>query len=239
MEINEKALEITKRLKEHFFFYKIRRVPIEYKLEIALEVIKLIGKMRADKFVLDDKNRFLYTNLIRWVHADEEFLCLDPITRKEKKGDLNAGIYVAGGTGTGKSWAMEILSEYTTIDSAFYYFGKDEIGLHFDCKKTDDVCDEFQKTGNIQKYKTKNIICFQDLGSTVEPLESLYMGNRVSVMQAILENRGDRFNQFTLITSNLPFTHELFRKKYHDRVVSRLFEKCNYFELEGKDRRKK
>ncbi len=53
-----------------------------------------------------------------------------------------------------------------------------------------------------------------------------------------LEYRGDRTDQLTLITSNLPMNHKRFVERYDDRVASRLNEMCNYFEIKGKDRRK-
>ena len=68
--------------------------------------------------------------------------------------------------------------------------------------------------------------------------ESVYMGNRISVMKSILSARGDRQDLITIITSNLPVGHELFKKRYGDRVQSRMYEMCNYFELKGIDRRK-
>ena len=76
----------------------------------------------------------------------------------------------------------------------------------------------------------------QDFGS--EAKETLYMGNRINVMQQIIESRGDRNFLVTLLSSNLPLTHQLLMEKYGGRVVSRLTEMCNYIELKGIDRRK-
>ena len=79
------------------------------------------------------------------------------------------------------------------------------------------------------------IIGIQDLGQ--EPKETLYMGNRLNVLQQLLEYRGDRGDQLTLITSNLRISSETLKRDYGDRVQSRLVE-MNYFEIKGKDRRK-
>ena len=76
----------------------------------------------------------------------------------------------------------------------------------------------------------------QDLGS--EPQESLYMGNRVDVVRQLIEHRGDKTDEMTLITSNLKINGERLVNRYGDRVASRLVEMCNYFEIKGKDRRK-
>ena len=76
----------------------------------------------------------------------------------------------------------------------------------------------------------------QDLGC--EPQESLYMGNRVDVVRQLIEYRGDKTDEITLITSNLKINGEKLVNRYGDRVASRLNEMCNYFEIKGKDRRK-
>jgi DNA replication protein DnaC len=80
------------------------------------------------------------------------------------------------------------------------------------------------------------MLCVDDFGS--EPTESAYMGNRLEVMRCIIENRGDRRDRLTHIISNLPPGSKQLKEKYGDRVQSRLFEMCNYFELRGQDRRR-
>jgi len=230
---------LVKKLLNHGFFKTVKRISyLPYDINFALRVVIEIGKNRESKFTIDKENEFVFTNLIRWVHADPEFQCLDLKTEKIEKGDLTKGIYIAGNTGTGKSMALEIISEYTKIEEITFKAGGIDKKLSFESNRTDDICAYYSKTGDLTKYKKNKIICFQDLGSDSEPLESLYMGNRLSVMQAILESRGDKSDQITLITSNLPLLHKSFLDKYHDRVVSRLFKKVNYFELKGIDRRK-
>jgi DNA replication protein DnaC len=87
----------------------------------------------------------------------------------------------------------------------------------------------------LDKYKKMPILCNQDLGAELK--ESLHMGNRINVLKQLIEYRGDRQDLITLITSNYPIDSEFISVKYGDRVVSRLIEMCNYFELKGKDRR--
>ncbi len=64
------------------------------------------------------------------------------------------------------------------------------------------------------------------------------MGNRLDVLRNVLEYRGDKTDELTLITSNLKINGEALSNRYGDRVASRLREMCNYFEIKGKDRRK-
>ena len=230
--------EILKKITDKGIFQKVTRIQyMPYKMEMALKVVEAIGRQRNPKFVIDENNRFVYENLIRWVHADPEFKCIDPTTRKIIPGRLDAGIYIAGNTGTGKTWALEIMSAYSIIDNVLVKFGETRRQLHWPCFRTDTICDEYSNSGVIERYKKMPIIGIQDLGA--EQSESMYMGNRLKVMQQILEYRGDQTSVLTLITSNLPINHESFIKRYEDRVSSRLTEMCNYFELTGHDRRKK
>jgi DNA replication protein DnaC len=233
MEISE----IIKKITDNGVFLKVQRITyLPYKMEIALQVVEAIGKARNSKFTIDNENRFVFENLVRWVHADPEFKCIDPITKNVIPGRLDAGIYIAGNTGSGKSWALEIMSAYCLIDNVKVTLGGAKRVLNWPCLRTDTICDEYSGSGIIEKYKKMPVMAIQDLGA--EPIESMYMGNRLNVMQQILEYRGDQTNMITLITSNLPINHETFIKRYEDRVSSRLNEMCNYYELKGNDRRK-
>lgn len=227
------------------FFQTVTRFRyLPYDMNFSLQVIEALGQERFEGFVIDDDNRFVYENLIRWVHADPEFKCMDPETRTIVPGNLKAGIYLAGNTGTGKSWALELMSVYSTIDNVQVIVGDNlKRSLEFPAFRADAVCDEYAHEGSVEKYKKMSIVCFQDLGT--EPIETLFMGNRQNVFEQILGYRGDRNDQITLISSNLPILinapkdKDPLRKRYDERVTSRLIEMCNYFELRGKDRRKK
>ena len=228
---------IFEKIDEWGIFRSVKRFQyLPYDLNLALKVVEAKGKKRNPKFVIDEENRFAYENLIRWVHGDPEFKCLNADTKEVIKGRLDAGIYIAGNTGSGKSWALEIMAAYSIIDNIQIVLGKTQRFLHWENIRTDVICDEYVINGTFEGFKKMNIIGFQDLGS--EPIESLYMGNRINVMRRILEYRGDQSDQITLITSNLPYNSKKFVELYGDRVASRLNEMCNYFEITGKDRRK-
>ena len=229
--------EILKQIKDNSVFKTISRLQyMPYKMNISLMIVQQIGRIRNPRFVIDADNRFTYENLIRWVHGDPEMKSLNPAKKSILSGRLNSGIYIAGGTGTGKSWALEIMSAYCSLDNVRFKIGKSILPLQWENFRCDAICDDFTSNGSLEKYKNLPIVGFQDLGA--EPPESLYMGNRVSVLNQILECRGDHSNKITHITSNLPLNHHEFINRYGDRVASRLYEMCNYFELTGKDRRK-
>lgn len=211
-----------------------RLVYMPYQMEIALSVVYKIGRSLCPTFTIDNENRFVFENLIRWVHGDVEFKCLNPDNRTVRHGNLNAGIYLAGGTGTGKSLALEVMSRYSRIDRVVLYILGNPILLSWKLVGTSDITDAFLADGDIKPYVDRAVIAFNDLGA--EPLTSIYMGNRVDIMRTILERRADKRATVTLITSNYPLSN--IASIYGDRVQSRLYEMCNYFELTGTDRRK-
>lgn len=204
----------------------------------ALSIVEDIGKARDEKFSIDDENRWVYTQLVKWIQGDKSFECIDIDTGEKKKGNLTSGIYLAGPTGTGKTWALEIMSLLSKIDDVRFFRAGNMTKLTYKGVRTDQICSEFSSGQPIEKYKQAPIICFHDICSYSEPEESMFMGNRLKVMQSILESRGDRQDLITLFTSNVKFDNPMFRERYTDRVVSRLYEMCNYLELKGTDRRR-
>lgn len=225
------------RIKERGLFQSIKRYPyLPYNMNLALQVVDSIGKKRNPKFRIDKENQFTYENMIRWIHGDPEMKCLNPDTKEIIPGRLNAGIYIAGNTGSGKSWVLEIMAAYSLIDNVQVTVGDTQRCLYWGNVRTDVMCDEYTEEGTFDRFKRMSILGIQDLGA--EPMESMYMGNRISVLKQILESRGDRTDQLTLITSNLPMNHQRLIDRYGDRVSSRLNEMCNYFEIKGTDRRK-
>ena len=209
-----------------------------YDINNALKIVEAIGKSRNPAFVIDDENRFTYENFIKWAHGDRTFQALDPVTRKAIPGRMNRGIYIAGNTGTGKTWCMEIMQAYIQA-IGFRILWQDDTEarpLWWRTIRADGLCDVWTETGNVSAYKTAPMLCIQDLGN--EPQEALYMGNRLDVARYIIEYRGDTHAELTFITSNLRMGGDILKERYGDRVASRLTEMCNYFEIKGKDRRK-
>lgn len=208
----------------------------------ALMMIELIGKARNPKFVIDNHNRWTYTQLIKWLYADNTMQALDPNAAQEKKvqqvpGRLTSGIYIAGATGTGKSWAMEILNILVDVDEPKIELGGEKRSMHFGCYRAEDIWEEATISDEgMAKFKTMPILCIQDLGS--EPVsDAVRMGTRREPLRQILEARGDRNDLVTLITSNFGISAPEIEKRYTDRVVSRLKGMCNFLVINGTDRR--
>lgn len=209
-----------------------------YDLGNAMKIVEAIGKSRNPAFVIDDENRFAFENFIKWAHCDTSMKCLDPVSGQVIPGRLKRGIYIAGNTGTGKTWCMEIMQAYIQAIGikVLWHNDNDPRPLYWRTIRADGLCDVWAESGNIQQYKTAPMLAIQDLGN--EPPETLYMGNRLDVVRYVIEYRGDMHAEMTFITSNLRMGGENLKERYGDRVSSRLQEMCNYLVIKGKDRRK-
>lgn len=211
---------------------------LQYDVVQALKIVDAIGKSRNPAFVIDDENRFVYENFIKWVHCDTSMMCLNPETKQIVPGRLKRGMYIAGNTGTGKSWCLEIMLAYAMAFGIKISLMDDKTPrpLYWKILRADSICEEYAANGSIHETKKIPFIGIQDFGN--EPKETMYMGNRLEVIRQLIEYRGDKTDELTLITSNLKINGEPLIQRYGDRVASRLIEMCNYFELRGKDRRK-
>lgn len=225
---------VLMKIKNGGNFNSITRATRPYDLYNLMEVVEAVGKQRHPKFAIDDENRFVYENIVRWIMGDPRAQAINPETGKPAPADLTKGVIICGSTGSGKSWAMEILSQIAEIVKASYKAGRDIRPLAWPCVRAFDICNAFSKYGEVDVYYQRPVLCIQDLGS--EPAESIYMGNRVDVLRQLLEYRGDCNGKLTLITSNL--TYDEMPVRYGDRVASRLFGMCNYYQIVGKDRRR-
>ena len=230
---------ILNAIRQRGFFQGFKRYRYtDYDVDAALKIVEAIGKARNPRFVIDDENRFTYMNFAKWCHGDSSFQCIHPITRQTIPGDLKKGIYIAGNTGSGKSWCLEIMQAYSAAWNFGISFADDERPrpLYWRIERADAICDKYTETGSIIELKKQPMLGIQDFGQ--EPQESLYMGNRVDVVRQLIEYRGDRTDELTFITSNMKINGENLMNRYGDRVASRLVEMCNYFEIKGKDRRR-
>ncbi|MDR1154010.1 MAG: hypothetical protein LBL04_04810 [Bacteroidales bacterium] len=212
----------------------VREAFREYDIDGALGTVEAIGKAKESRFCIDDRNRFVYCNLVRWLHADERMKAIHPVTGREIAGRLDCGIYLGGSTGTGKSLAIGVMADYGRLCGFRMWFGCDDGAATWRVIRSDAICDVYAESGTVRKYGDAQILCVDDFGT--EPEVSSYMGNRVDVMRQLVESRGDRRDRISIVVSNLPLCGGV-KARYGDRVQSRLYGMCNYFKLEGKDRR--
>lgn len=232
MEVND-VIRLAKKYGDIPTIHRLKYMP--YNMDYAMKVFAHIGRQMSPSFVVDDGNRWVYEQLIKWLHGDDTMMAIDPTTSAAIPARLTKGIYLAGNTGSGKSMALAIMSIYRRVDNIMVDINENRVALNYKPVRVDEICDAYANTGDISKFKKMAILCVQDFGA--EPTDSQYMGNRINVMQQILEYRGDRQDLITLISSNLSMGNSKIEQRYGNRVVSRLKEMCNYIVLKGADRR--
>lgn len=238
MQLNKQQKEQIKyMLANNRAFAGIERVKKPINMEYSMAVLKEIGRTKCPKFKIDNDNEFMFKNLLYWLHGSEKCTAMNPKTMEFVKGDLDKGFYIFGNTGTGKSVALDIIKAYANIMQLKINVDIEEKNLYWENLRTTDICSSFSNKGTYENCIKPKVIGLQDLGS--EERETLYMGNRINVIQQILETRGDANDNITFITSNLPMDFDTMSKRYNDRVASRLQEMCNFYVLGGKDRRLK
>jgi len=207
-----------------------------YDLNESLSVVKAIGKRLCPEFSIDADNRALYENLIRWCHSDPNLMAKNPFTGADIAGDPKRGIYIAGGTGTGKTMSLLVMSYYCRLYGLKLFMGTETRLLAWKSVAADEISRTYAKTGDISEYIGREILCIQDLGNESEA--SSYMGNRVYVTRQLICTRADRRRGYLLVTSNMKIAGDKIAAAYDDRTASRLADMCNYYELRGRDRRK-
>lgn len=211
-----------------------------YNLQDAASIFRAIGQQLCKTtFVVNETNQFVYQNCLNWL-LGYPFECLNPENPKQTiPGDLKKGLYIAGSCGTGKSVLLRILAALSNYCNIEYEADRRKIKLVWAENRADDICNNVSTSGFdiVTRLRNIDVLNINDFGSGSN--EQLYMGNRVNAIRLIIESRGDTYGKFTLITSNFPMNHEIIKQQYGNRVVSRLAEMCNYFELLGADWRKK
>lgn len=231
--------EVLKRLAERGNFGQIVRLDYTEAMSAdeLMQEAEAVGRFRSDAFVIDKGLLFAYQNIARWIVGDREMRCMNPATGLVEAGDLRKGLYVAGRTGCGKTWALDIYGYLAKAHSVKYRAYGEDVPLDLSGVRADDITTDFMRTGETEKYEGRRVLLINDLGT--EPEEVIYMGNRVNVLRQLLEKRADNPARITVITSNIPLTKmEVIRQRYGDRVASRLVQMCNYIEIKGDDKRK-
>lgn len=209
-----------------------------------LYIIKALGEKVCPGFQIDESNRDTLLAFARWT-LGIHFKAMNPQTKQMVEGRLDRGIFITGPTGTGKTMAVKVMYYLAKMFGETINIGKAQYPLGWRDARAEDLCDEYSRTGELASTKGIASLCIHDLGA--EPQETLYMGNRVSVMRQVIERWGERHDRILVITSNLPLcyrpTNDLeaarptILKRYGARAESRLVEMCNYLYLGGEDRR--
>lgn len=213
-------------------FSAVIRTRANITFERAFRLYVSIGRGMEPGFTIDNDNRFVTENIVKWLIGDNSMRCTRYDTKENTAGRLDKGLYLCGPTGTGKTMALAVLSAFAGHIGATVTLGGKKEFLLWGSVHASRICESYTLTGNMD-YARRKILCIQDLGA--EPMESVYNGNRISTLGVLLSERGDNPARITIITSNYPIS--ALSGRYSDRTASRIIGMCNYFELRGEDRR--
>ncbi len=221
--------EASGRMKAYIEKLNAPKIFISLTPEQMFEVFKIrANQIINGVFIIDQDNVLIIKKLCLYFTKSPD--C-------EKYGiDLNKGIMLAGGLGTGKTTIMKAFTlnqRQSYVMKKCRHIGYDfaengfKIIKHFDYIET---CPE-------NMYGQTEIgICFDDLGTEEE---RKHWGNNINAMAEILQNRYDTIpNYQTHITTNLNANQ--IEEIYGQRVRSRTREVFNLlsFEINSIDRRK-
>jgi hypothetical protein len=164
----------------------------------------------------------LTQNLVKYLLRDESF-----------EGNLDKGILIIGGNGTGKTIYMKIflmLLTYLHSKRTPSYSGKQ---IEANMRLPEDE----QGRVDVQKALLSPTFFFDDLGEELDKV--MVFGTYVELGKDVLTQRYEEFTSkgsLTFATSNLSM--KMIEDKYGYRVGSRMHEMFNVFRREGNDLRK-
>jgi len=195
-----------------------------YDMEIALSVVKRIGKGIDPKFILTPKAREVYVKLIQYFHADPDF-----------PGELTKGLMLMGPTGTGKTLAMKVMSIYREIDNTKFVMSNRIFKMNYEVVDVNQIVNCFiaNSFDGIKIFLTRYVTCIDDIGS--ETLYAKHYGNKTEVISHVLSERYSK-KLLTFATSNYPL--EILEDKYDDRLISRMYSLFNFITMNGDDFRR-
>lgn len=195
---------------------KLEKLPTKF----ILEKYKMIfEKQEGKKLLISDSNKQVIIDLANY------------FGRQKGNLDLNKGILILGGTGTGKSSMMRT---FHTIGQILWHKHNEPI-MNFEWHDCIKMVREFEDLSTDKTVFFQNhrgfIRMYDDLGQEKEA-SRFGLSN---VMKEVLELRYHNLKNRTFMTSNL--TGEEIKNKYGFRIHSRIYEMFNIVILNGQDYR--
>lgn len=179
-----------------------------------------MAKKYSDNYIITDEIR----NIV------QDFYNNYLVSKEQKK-----GLYIAGGTGTGKTTLLNILFDLVDFWEVKYLYSDYCYFLKPIRMKEIDINKMYIKDGSF-RYLERGALYIDDFGQNKE---INYMGNKINPLEEILLRRFDDLPQtYTFFTSNYPINHNFIKEKYGDRIFDRLQYFCYYCELKSTNFRK-
>jgi len=190
-----------------------------------------IAKKEIPEFEIDDNNKEIINQLFNYFIGNKEYCELNNIS-------LNKGILLCGGVGTGKSKLFKIFKIFTAEILRKNYFR-----MFTSSELTDNVNINGVKVlenlnHNFYENKPNPINCYiDDICSKNEKIK--HYGSEISVIEQVINMRYNIFDTYKKLSH---FSTNIVPKNlidfYDIRIIDRLNEMCNIFELNGLSRRK-
>jgi DNA replication protein DnaC len=212
--------------------YLIRREG--YDFEKRLESFMRIAKAICPEFEIDDENRSIYENTIRYFAADES--C---------EYNLNKGLYVYGPYGVGKTLYFKIFQALNrAIDSPNNFKrlivtdlidGISQKGSQYFLDTEIVPGGRFRLSNNL--WDKVDHFLLDDMGQS-ERFANNY-GNKIDVIAAFLQRRYYAFTDYSSLTHcSTNLVPSEIESEYGEAINSRLRQMCNVILFPGKDKRK-
>lgn len=193
---------------------------------IHSNLILRIGKHFTPDFKIDENNQEVLKQMLLYFTGNKKF-----------NGDLNKGILLVGGVGTGKSLLFDIFKKYTS-----------EV-IHtnsFQVHSAIDIIDRVNVSGidilsfysnNFEGRQAHPVRCYiDDIGTKHETVK--HYGTEINVIEQLLSLRYNIYKRYgTLTHASTNLFPSILSETYDKRITDRMVEMFNVIELKGNSRR--
>ena len=237
--------------KEEIILPELKPINIESLYDLFKSAFELFQKKPFDETVNNSESKRLARTLCAYFLQKKAFL-RSPLLNEKSIPDLQKGLMIVGGYGTGKTSILNTFHQMfkiaasmpiqvTDIDGTLQLLGRYKLGFGYftanDLVKNFEAISDPQEKEIFWNCYSKGIKYFDDI--MTESTASNY--GKIEIFKDLFEMRYTNRAK-TLISLNyartLDETLDEISKKYGERVYDRLFEMFNIIELHGESLRK-
>lgn len=190
-------------------------------------------------FVLDDENIDVFDMLCYYFISDqynfEKYASRIGLVNPS----INKGILMCGNFGTGKSVLMQLFQRNNR--QVYYVRSSKRIAIDYTQSKPPAISEEYLEPFKLAindpstMYQVIAGLCIDDLGA--ESVKNNF-GNKINVIGDLIEERHLKGYVGPLLHGTTNLSSVELNEFYGERVISRMRQDFNFFELPGNDRRK-